>query len=503
MKKIANLVGKLFAIAAVSALILGLANINTQPVIEKRQEELFKSSFSVAYPTGKDFKVVEEKVNDNLNSVIEVSDGSSVVGYIFNATGYGGYGGAINFIVGISNDGIVQGFKALSHSETKGYGSKIEEEPFINGVKDVNVSLGVSYGKGNKEKGEIEAISGATKSSSAVANGLHVAAIKMSQLSEKIEPIGEKLEPYFASNYSEIYADADSFKEVKNLKGKYMVRIVEAYKGEEKLGEIVQLKANGYGGPINILLGVDENKVIKTYKLVSHNETPQLGAVIEEDEYIKNMVGKSLSQNVKLKKKPIRSQDILIISGATITTNAMKEALNEAVRSLKTYHKSNVESQALNLSELIAMEKNESNIDYTNLFEGVTEVSVVENVKKTGSIVGVHKAMALGKELGIIIDVKGKGFGGDLEFGILVDETGIIKDFKIYSHKESPDYGDYIEKSEYKSIIVGKNLSKIDKFTSSSTPTDNSIHAISGATFTTDGMLESFNSVLEFYKGLK
>lgn len=506
MKKILTLAGKLFGIAAVSALILGLTNQNTQPVIEQRQADLFKQSYTVAYPTGKDFEIVEENINPNINQVIKVSDGGNVIGYIFNSVGYGGYGGPINFIVGISNEGIIQGFKAITHSETKGYGSKIEEDDFINGVKDVNISKGVKYGSGNKETGEIQAISGATRSTNAVVNGLYAAVQKMSDLSDLIVPLGEIVEPYHASSYAEIYPDANKFKEVKDdIYSGALVRIIEAYKDDEKLGLMIQLKGNGFGGPINMLIGIDQDKIIHKFKFVSHNETKNYGAFIDDEIYMKNLIGKSLASGIKLKKNPTRTKDILVISGATVTSNAMKDSLNSAVSGLKAYEKlSEPKLEEMDLKAILEAENVSPTYDYLKFFADIDKVEEIENSPKNDSVIRISKAFKSDKEVGKIIDVNTKGFAGKIELGILVDSKGVIQQFKIYNHSESEGYGDHIQTEVYQKTILGKNLSKIDSFTAVAKPSkENEVEAISGATSSTNSMLNGLNAALEAYKSLK
>lgn len=494
MKKIINLVIRLLLIAAFSALILGFVNKTTSPIIEERTKKLMQDSYSVVYPSGKDFKSIESSVNENIKEIIEVSDGSSVVGYIFSVSGKGGYGGDVNYMVGVSKEGIIQGFTVISHAETKGYGAAVTEDTFTNGVKEVNISKGVSYGSGNKDTGEIQAISGATRTTKAVVNGLTAVQSKMSELSDLIQPAGEEKIPYNASFYKELFADADSFKEVKDpIYEKSFIRLIEAYKGQDKLGLIAQTKQTGFGGDINLLTGIDKDKNIVSFKIVSHSESPDYGANIESQVYLENIVGKSLASNIKLKSKPTRSKDILVISGASITSVAMKDALNDIVVGLKKYDKlSQVNSEDLDIAKINSEEQVVPAYDHVKLFTGIDRVEAIEGAKLNAIVVNMSKAFSGDKEVGTIIDLNNKGFGGVIELGLLVDSNGVVKQYVLYKHGESEDYGNKIEKKSYVDKIVGQKLEALKS----------DVVAISGATVTTGAMNAIFDAAREAFSSL-
>ena len=511
MNKTMSLVLKLLLISAVAALVLALTNNATAPVIQASQEAAFKEAYSVAFPAGKEFKVVEEKVNENINEVIEVTDGSNVLGYVFNGVGKGGYGGDINFIIGVNNEGVVQGFKPITHSETKGYGARMENDEFINGVNEVNISKGVTYGPGNKEKGEIHQISGATRTTNALTNAFQAIAQKISELSDKIETIGEKVVPYYASNYEEnfkkTFKGADKFKEVTDDLGQEkLVRIVDAFKGDELLGHILQVKGTGFGGDINFFLATDLNNKVLDFVIASHGETPNYGANIESDIYKNGVIGNVLNSKIKLKPDPKRENDILLISGATTTSMGMQEAFNEAVNGLKAYSKLKApEYKDLDIAA-IAAEENKLNapaVDYPKFFEGIDSVEPIDGL--TNDVVtAVNKAMSGGKEVGYIIDLTSKkqSFHGDLAMGLLVNKDGKVEKVAYYVMNESPGYGEQIASEDYMKSLIGKNLSGNITVTPEGAG-ESEIQAVSGATFTTNAMQEMFTKAAEVFKGLK
>lgn len=504
MNKTGKLIIKLFIISAVAALVLAATNKLTAPIITERQEKEFKESFTQAYPDGKDFKSVEKDVNEFIEEVIEVSDGSSPVGYVFKGIAKGGYGGDISYIIGVNNDGIVQGFKALKHSETQGYGSRMEDDEFVNGVKDVDISKGVTYGPGNKEAGEIQQMSGATRSTSALTNSFYEVAKKMGELSDNIQPLGEVVIPHFASKYEELYEDADKFKEVKNeIDEEKLVRIVDAFKGEDLLGHIIQLRTTGFGGDIDFFLAVDKDKKIEKFVIANHNETPELGDSIETDIYKNNIVGKSLQSKIKLKKEPKRDKDILLISGATVTSMAMQDAMNAAVNGLNAYEKLTVEYEDLDVDALIAEEEKSDApaIDYASEFEGVKSVEPVGEDLLNDNVTAINKTDAGD----YIIDVvSNEAFAKKISAGILVSKDGTIKQFVYYEMNETEDYGAQAGEKSYIEKLTKQNLKDVTEFKATAKGEGKGeVQTISGATHTTTAITEIMNKAAEAFKGLK
>jgi len=89
-------------------------------------------------------------------------DRDDVTGFAFVGEG-AGYGGAIRILVGVDdNSGAILGLAVLSHSETPGIGSKIEEASFRNQFVGKTLDDPIAVGK------DINALTGATVSSRAV-----------------------------------------------------------------------------------------------------------------------------------------------------------------------------------------------------------------------------------------------------------------------------------------------------------------------------------------------
>ena len=84
-----------------------------------------------------------------------------------------GYGGGMQFSMGIASDGTTKGISFLSLSETAGLGMRADTDDFKNQFKDKNVEA-FSYTKsGASADDEIDALSGATLTTNAVTNGVN------------------------------------------------------------------------------------------------------------------------------------------------------------------------------------------------------------------------------------------------------------------------------------------------------------------------------------------
>ena len=106
----------------------------------------------------------------------EAPDGGAV-GYVFE-TEAKGYGGTVKVMTGISTDGEITGVIVLEHSETPGLGANAEKEDFRDQYKQpvANNVGGIQIVKyQTPAEGQIEAMTGATITSTAVTSAVNLA----------------------------------------------------------------------------------------------------------------------------------------------------------------------------------------------------------------------------------------------------------------------------------------------------------------------------------------
>lgn len=109
--------------------------------------------------------------------LIAENAGGEAVGYVLAATSPNGYGGDIQIAVGISNAGVITGFNVISNNETAGLGSKCTSADFTSQFEGKNAEM-LEYTKtGATADNEIDAISGATRTTNAVTQAVNTAVI--------------------------------------------------------------------------------------------------------------------------------------------------------------------------------------------------------------------------------------------------------------------------------------------------------------------------------------
>lgn len=90
-------------------------------------------------------------------------------------------------------------------------------------------------------------------------------------------------------------------------------------------GFVFSCNAKGYGGPVNIALGVKSDMTITGMSVLSMSETPGLGAKCLEDDF------QAQFKDIQ-KESIVINEDYQQISGATITSKACMRAINAALK---------------------------------------------------------------------------------------------------------------------------------------------------------------------------
>lgn len=175
MKDIFRLGAILFVICAVASLMLSLTNNITAPVIEQRNIQANNESRQEVLKAAEEFSEVKDVKGDLIEEVYQGTKGGEVVGYTIKTTPKG-YGGKVEVMVGISNDGKISGVKIGNHSETPGLGSKSADPSFKDQYNGKSTKTPLNVVKGNaSNENDIVAISGATITSKAVTAGVNAA----------------------------------------------------------------------------------------------------------------------------------------------------------------------------------------------------------------------------------------------------------------------------------------------------------------------------------------
>lgn len=177
----------LFVITLISGLVLGFVyDLTKEPIAAQemqKKNEAYKDVFpeadsfdeltdadsaeATALVLGKGYDAAVEELAAAYNSSGEL------LGYVITVTDHEGYGGDITFAMGIDREGICNGVSILSIAETAGLGMRAEEV-LVPQMAGKDLKEEIAYTKsGNATEKEVDAISGATITTSAFINGVN------------------------------------------------------------------------------------------------------------------------------------------------------------------------------------------------------------------------------------------------------------------------------------------------------------------------------------------
>jgi electron transport complex protein RnfG len=102
----------------------------------------------------------------------------------------------------------------------------------------------------------------------------------------------------------------------------------------EHVGWVLPATGQGFGGPIEILIGLDRPaETITGVSILSQTETPGLGDEIASDPaaFTDHFAGLEATEDVGLTKTEAKGNQVPAITGATVSSKAVTQAVNRAV----------------------------------------------------------------------------------------------------------------------------------------------------------------------------
>lgn len=175
----------LFAITLVAGILLGAVNEITKGPIAEAQNKAKMEACQTVFPQAALFEKAQvnpeavQKLTEMGMSEVTIEEISYAtdengnrLGVVIIVTDHEGYGGDIQFSMGITTDGILNGISLLSISETPGLGMEADDL-LVPQFAQVPVTTFTYTKNGSKNSAEIDAISGATVTTKAVVNGVN------------------------------------------------------------------------------------------------------------------------------------------------------------------------------------------------------------------------------------------------------------------------------------------------------------------------------------------
>lgn len=161
----------LFLITALAAALLAFVNGKTAPRIEKNSIAKEQNAMRTVMPDAAEFK--EAEISGEASKAYTALDGEGNVIGACVITETTGYDVGIQTVTGVDTDLKVTGVDIIAMNETPGLGAKAAEESFRSQYIGKGGTIGVS--KSAPSDTDIQAISGATKTSNGVTHGVNIA----------------------------------------------------------------------------------------------------------------------------------------------------------------------------------------------------------------------------------------------------------------------------------------------------------------------------------------
>ena len=100
------------------------------------------------------------------------------------------------------------------------------------------------------------------------------------------------------------------------------------------IGTVVKVSPAGYGGKIDMVVGIDNNLKVTGIEIISQSETAGLGSNCTNDSFKAKFIGKT--ENITVVKNGAKGNEIDAISSATVTSKAVTKGVNDAISAVKT-----------------------------------------------------------------------------------------------------------------------------------------------------------------------
>ena len=265
----------LVLIVVVAAVALAVTNMVTEEPIAQRGQAQADAAVRQLFP--------DAEFEQTADGMMAAKRNGQIVGYAVTTQAQG-YAGPIEVMTGIEVTGTLSGISVggTDFKETEGLGARAKEPAFTDQFKGKQPPLTVGQ--------QIDAIAGATVTSRAVTQAVNEAAQRVSAMTGS--PAAPSEQP--------AATDAD---------------------------RTVNVSTMGYGGPVLVRMTMDDEGAIAAIDIggARFNETAGLGALAKEPAFANQFIGK---------KPPLAMTDIDAIAGATVTTQAVLDAVNEGAQYL-------------------------------------------------------------------------------------------------------------------------------------------------------------------------
>lgn len=128
----------------------------------------------------------------------------------------------------------------------------------------------------------------------------------------------------------------------KKLEGN-ILEVLEGKNGSEGVGYLFKVNTKGFHGQVDLMIAISNEGKMTGLKVISHSETPGLGAKIDEDKFKERFKNVPIDKGISMvKTTPTSENEVEGVTGATISSKAVGTAVNEAIN----YYRVNIQGEA-------------------------------------------------------------------------------------------------------------------------------------------------------------
>lgn len=277
-------------------------------------------------------------------------------------------------------------------------------------------------------------------------------------------PIAQKAVEAAEASRKVCFTSADSFESVELPSDSGIDSCYAAMQNGELVGYVAQVTVTGFGGPIEIHVGMDMNCTITGISVggTKFAETPGLGAKAKNADFTEQFTGLTIPTQI--------GNGVDAITGATITSGAVSSGVNKAGYFIR------------DLINPPAEDNRPEDLQFGGVLPGAT------TKEQQTAPEGVDELYT--SDAGVVLYVTGKGRNGTMQVQVGIGHSGQVAGVFIdpAMHKETEGLGDLVEESYFWGQFIGN--------TGIFAIGDN-IDAVSGATITSETVVDCVNRALE------
>ena len=437
----------LVVIAIIAGGLLVLVNSLTAEKAADQAADAQKSALLNVFPGAQGFSELPLAEGAEVTRCYAAAADNKTIGHAVEIT-VNGYGGPIDITVGVDMEGTITGVAVGGEKfhETPGLGEKVLYPAFTGQFTGLAAPVALNEG--------VNAITGATISSSAVVSGVNKAA---AYVIEEVLGLGGEEEGPEDQVFGGILPGATTKQEEAAPEG------IDAMWSSDA-GCVVFVSKEGYGGPIQVQVGVVHSGAIAGVAITEEgfSETDGLGSRVKDKEFLSQFKG--LTGEVKA------GENADTLSGATVSSSAVIAAVNEALQAAQPF---------LDPTKATAVASPEA-----KLLPGATNVTEATAPEGADALWTADQ--------GVIVQTSEQGYGGPIsvKVGVLLD--GTIGGIEVLEEgfAETAGLGECVLTDEaFQAQFAGKTA-----------PVE--ADTLSGATISSTAVITAVNKALEIAAGL-